>query len=127
MKRRALSPLGKRRVRIGRKAIFCSRVAALAEKSAPASTPIKKSRFTIPKFSKRTYILTGTALATIVVLSGAIAGVTAYQRHAAEQAELQRAEALRLESQKAAECLSAAPNNINGNMTFGEMYSKACE
>lgn len=130
MKKRVLSPVGQRRVRVGRKAIACGRmIGAIESRYAPA----KKSRRRPDFFAYRPSRLHAIVLAALLIVSALGAGgYTVYQKHETDKriaAEKVRLEKERIASQKAAVCradLVKSKAEQIGKVTYGQLYGDSC-
>jgi uncharacterized protein HemX len=130
MKKRVLSPVGQRRVRVGRKAIACGRmIGAIESRYAPA----KKSRRRPDFFAYRPSRLHAIVLAALLIVSALGAGgYTVYQKHETDKriaAEKVRLEKERIASKKAATCrenIAKSKADLVGKATYAELYGTSC-
>lgn len=130
MKKRVLSPVGQRRVRVGRKAIACGRMIGAIESR---QTPVKKSRRRPDFFAYRPSRLHAIILSALLIVSvlGA-GGYTMYQKHETDKriaAEKVRLEKERIASKKAAACrekIAKSNANLVGKATYAELYGNSC-
>lgn len=135
MQRRALSPLGVKRQKFGRKALASSRMAASIERRLPLATPQQeqKSKKKLPNFHytfRRWH-----AFAVLACLVIAIGGTFVYGQVQQAQVVAQKKQADEKQKVEAAAAekrqtcyqtvVSTNPTAV-GKMTYDELYGKKC-
>ena len=133
MQRRALSPLGVKRVRIGRKAMATARVHAGIERKLSSSiqSPAKKSTRKLNYTFRRWHAIAAVSCIAVIIIGSLTYGFVTR----AQQQERQRQEVVR-QKQEAAEAaerqkcyqtvLSTKADQL-GKLTYDQLYAGACD
>lgn len=132
MKKRVLSPVGRQRVRLGRKVISSARVYQTIEARGGVSrTNERKRKFRVPSY-RPTKLHAGIACASLVIAIGAVTGYGVIaQRQADERAKAEevRIQKQRVADQKSANCradIVKSKSEQLGRATYDELYGNSC-
>lgn len=139
MQRRALSPLGLRRQRIGRKALANARMAAGIERKLGGTSPSKKSK-TIPRhpqrfrlgYTFRRWHVFATLGCIILLVSGSFAYQQIKQAQVMEQKKQadakHKAEAVAADKrQQCYKSVLATKSSQVGSVTYDQLYGNQCD
>lgn len=131
MKKRVLSPVGRRRLRVGRRAIASARMHRTLEERGAIKSPKRRITFRRPEY-QFTKLHLGIACGVVILLIGSLAAYSAFARQQASErakAEAIRIQKQRLADQKAAMCRADVVNSKTdqiGKVTYGELYGTSC-
>ncbi len=136
MQRRALSPLGLKRQRIGRKAMASARMLHGIEKKLPSaaepSKPAKSKRINLPAYHfRRWHAVVGLVLVVVGIVGSF--GYTQYQqaqrKEQQKQAEIKQQAAVKASEERQAcykEVVTEKAKQI-GTLTYDQLYGGKCQ